>query len=106
MRDDAPWRYSATELHPGHWVIEATGTTGTRCRLTRDGRWSASDRTTEAARFSTRAEAEALLAPWRAWEEEVMLADTWEEIDGERPTSPRRASAAEPRNEAYRPGES
>lgn len=104
MRDDAIWRYCATELHPGHWVIEARGPAGMRLRLTPDGRWSQSDRTAQVARFSTREDAEVLLAPWRVWEEEVMLADTWEEIDGERPTAGRRASSAKQKSKASRPG--
>lgn len=106
MRDDPTWRYSATELHPGYWVIDAHGPAGIRLRLTQDGRWGESTRTTQVARFATQEEAETLLAPWRAWEEEVMLADTWEEIDGERPAAGRRASAAMLRAQASRSGQS
>lgn len=106
MHDDATWRYCATELHPGHWVIEAAGPADTRLRLTRGGRWGGVDGTTQVARFSTREEAEAVLAPWTAWEEEVMLADAWDEIDGECPADRRNSSARRQKNEARRPGRS
>ena len=98
MRDDVTWRYAATEIGSGQWVIEAVGSTGTRLRLTEDGGWSGSAHAMPSARFCTRAEAEALLAPWTVWEEEVMLADMWAEIDGERPAGcgSRSSGAARP----------